>query len=63
MLTLCSCPELFGVVDNNGCGLKVFAFLKLAGVPFLHEHIFEASAAPHPNRGPQFGDALPDRAW
>jgi hypothetical protein len=34
MLTLCSCPELFGVIDNNGYGLKVFAFLKLAGVPF-----------------------------
>jgi glutathione S-transferase len=46
MLTLYSYPELFGVADNNGYGLKVFAFLKLAGVPFLHEHIFDASAAP-----------------
>jgi glutathione S-transferase len=46
MLTLYSYPELFGVADNNGYGLKVFAFLRLAGVPFKHEHIFDASAAP-----------------
>jgi glutathione S-transferase len=46
MLTLYSYPELFGVADNNGYGLKVFAFLRLAGVPFRHEHIFDASAAP-----------------
>ncbi len=46
MLTLYSYPELFGVADNNGYGLKVFAFLKLAGVPFTHEHIFDASKAP-----------------
>jgi len=46
MITLYSYPELFGVADNNGYGLKVFAFLKLAGVPFRHEHIFDASAAP-----------------
>jgi glutathione S-transferase len=46
MLTLYSYPELFGVADNNGYGLKVFAFLKLAGVPFTHEHVFDASAAP-----------------
>ena len=46
MLTLYSYPALFGVADNNGYGLKVFAFLKLAGVPFMHEHIFDASAAP-----------------
>jgi glutathione S-transferase len=46
MLTLYSYPELFGVADNNGYGLKVFALLKLAGVPFVHEHIFDASAAP-----------------
>jgi glutathione S-transferase len=37
---------LFGVADNNGYGLKVYAFLKLTGVPFVHEHIFDASAAP-----------------
>jgi len=46
MLTLYSYPPLFGVADNNGYGLKVFAFLKLAGVPFHHEHIFDASKAP-----------------
>src|SRR5689334_22136743 len=46
MLTLYSYPPLFGVADNNGYGLKVFAFLKLAGVPFVHEHLFDASAAP-----------------
>jgi glutathione S-transferase len=46
MLTLYSYPALFGVADNNGYGLKVFAFLKLAGVPFRHEHIFDASKAP-----------------
>jgi glutathione S-transferase len=46
MLTLYSYPELFGVADNNGYGLKVFAFLRLTGVPFTHEHIFDASAAP-----------------
>ena len=46
MLTLYSYPTLFGVADNNGYGLKVFAFLKLAGVPFRHEHLFDASAAP-----------------
>ena len=46
MLTLYSYPKLFGVADNNGYGLKVFAFLKLAGVPFRHEHIFDASKAP-----------------
>ncbi|MCG5234191.1 glutathione S-transferase family protein [Xanthobacter oligotrophicus] len=46
MLTLYSYPELFGVADNNGYGLKVFAYLKLAGVPFEHRHLFDASAAP-----------------
>jgi glutathione S-transferase len=46
MLTLYSYPKLFGVADNNGYGLKVFAFLKLAGVPFTHEHVFDASKAP-----------------
>jgi glutathione S-transferase len=46
MLTLYSYPELFGVADNNGYGLKVFAFLRLAGVPFTHRHIFDASKAP-----------------
>jgi glutathione S-transferase len=46
MLTLYSYPELFGVADNNGYGLKVFAFLRLASVAFRHEHIFDASSAP-----------------
>jgi glutathione S-transferase len=46
MLTLYSYPPLFGVADNNGYGLKVFAFLRLAGVLFRHEHIFDASKAP-----------------
>jgi len=46
MITLYSYPTLFGVADNNGYGLKVFAFLRLTGVPFVHEHIFDASAAP-----------------
>ncbi|CCB64292.1 glutathione S-transferase family protein [Hyphomicrobium sp. MC1] len=46
MLTLYSYPTLFGVADNNGYGLKVYTFLKLAGVPFVHEHIFDASSAP-----------------
>jgi glutathione S-transferase len=46
MLTLYSYPPLFGVADNNGYGLKVFAFLHLADVPFRHEHIFDASKAP-----------------
>lgn len=46
MITLYSYPTLFGVADNNGYGLKVFAFLRLAGLPFVHEHLFDASAAP-----------------
>jgi len=46
MITLYSYPSLFGVADNNGYGLKVFAFMQLAGLPFVHEHIFDASAAP-----------------
>jgi glutathione S-transferase len=46
MITLYSYPQLFGVADNNGYGLKVFAFMRLAGLPFVHEHIFDASAAP-----------------
>jgi len=46
MITLYSYPKLFGVADNNGYGLKVFAFMRLAGVPFQHEQILDASAAP-----------------
>src|SRR5437588_12801147 len=46
MITLYSYPELFGVADNNGYGLKVFAFLRLNGMAFKHEHVFDASAVP-----------------
>jgi len=46
MITLYSYPGLFGVADNNGYGLRVFAFLRLASLPFAHEHILDASAAP-----------------
>ncbi len=46
MLTLFSYPDLCGVADNNPFGLKVYAFLKLCGLPFRHEHIFDASKAP-----------------
>jgi glutathione S-transferase len=46
MITLYSYPTLFGVADNNGYGLKVFAFMRLVGLPFLHEHVFDPSAAP-----------------
>src|SRR6516162_1520601 len=46
MLTLYSYPTLFGIADNNGYGLKLYAFLKLTGVSFRHEHIFDASKAP-----------------
>jgi glutathione S-transferase len=47
VLTLYSWPELFGVADNNPYGLKTYAFLKLCGVPFRHEHLLNASQAPH----------------
>lgn len=46
MLTLYSYPSLFGVADNNGYGLKVFAWLRLARVPFVHQHLFDAAQAP-----------------
>ena len=46
MITLFSYPPLFGAADNNGYGLKVFAFLRLTGVPFTHQHTFDASSAP-----------------
>ena len=46
VITLYSYPSLFGVADNNGYGLKVYAFLRLTGIRFVHEHIFDASAAP-----------------
>jgi glutathione S-transferase len=46
MLTLFSYPDLYGVADNNPYGLKVFAFLKLCGLAFRHEHILDATQAP-----------------
>jgi glutathione S-transferase len=46
MIVLYSYPPLFGVADNNGYGLKIFAFLRLTRLPFVHQHIFDASAAP-----------------
>jgi glutathione S-transferase len=46
MITLYSYPELFGVADNNGYGLKVFAFMRLNGIAFRQEHLLDASAAP-----------------
>lgn len=46
MLTLYSYPDLFGVADNNPYGLKVYAFLKLCGLPFRHEHILDTAKAP-----------------
>jgi glutathione S-transferase len=46
MLTLFSHPELFGVVDNNPYGLKIFAFLKLCRLEFHHVHIIDTKAAP-----------------
>ena len=46
MVTLYSYPRLYGVADNNGYGLKVYAFLRLAGVSFRQENVFDASSAP-----------------
>jgi hypothetical protein len=65
LITLYSYPSLFGVADNNGYGLKIFAFPRLVAVmhqqfgkpastlpqnarsvPFVLEHMFDASAAP-----------------
>jgi glutathione S-transferase len=46
VITLYSYPGLFGVADNNGYGLKVYAWLKLAGIAFTHQHLLDASAAP-----------------
>ncbi|MDR5796430.1 glutathione S-transferase family protein [Caballeronia sp. LZ008] len=46
MITLYSYPQLFGLEDNNPFGLKVFAFLKLAALPFEHRHVLDTSAAP-----------------
>ena len=49
MLTLYSYPDLFGVADNNAFGLKIYAFMRLCGLDFGHQHILDTSHAP---RGP-----------
>lgn len=46
MPTLVSYPGLYGLADNNPYGLKVYAFLKLCGVAFRHEHVLDAKDAP-----------------
>jgi glutathione S-transferase len=46
MVTLFSYPGLCGVADNNPYGLKVFAFFRLCGLSFHHEHILDAKEAP-----------------
>jgi glutathione S-transferase len=46
MITLYSYPALYGLEDNNPYGLKVFAFLKLAGLPFEQRHTVDTQAAP-----------------
>jgi glutathione S-transferase len=46
MITLFSYPGLYGLEDNNPYGLKVFAFLKLCGLPFDHRHILDTKSAP-----------------
>jgi glutathione S-transferase len=46
MIALFSYPGLFGLEDNNPYGLKVFAFLKLCGLPFDHRHIVDTQSAP-----------------
>lgn len=46
MITLYSYPGLYGVADNNGYGLKVWAFLRLAGIDFRHAHVVDTAEAP-----------------
>jgi glutathione S-transferase len=46
MIVLYSYPDLFGVEDNNPYGLKIFAFLRLCGLPFEHRHILDTKLAP-----------------
>jgi hypothetical protein len=45
VLTLHSYPTLFGVADNNGYGLKVYAFLRLVGLPLRHKHVLDIGLA------------------
>jgi glutathione S-transferase len=46
MIVLYSYPGLFGLPDNNPFGLKVYTFLKLSGLPFRQEQLFDTSKAP-----------------
>jgi glutathione S-transferase len=46
MPTLYSYPDLYGVADNNPFGLKVYAFMRLCGIPFDHQHVLDTSHAP-----------------
>jgi glutathione S-transferase len=46
MLILHSYPDLFGVADNNPFGLKVYAFMRICGMEFMHRHILDVSQAP-----------------
>ncbi len=46
MPTLVSYPGLYGLADNNPYGLKVYAFLKLCGAAFRHEHVLDPTGAP-----------------
>jgi glutathione S-transferase len=53
LITLYSYPSLFGVADNNGYGLKVFAFLRLVAV--MHQRFGKpASTLPQYARGVPF---------
>ena len=42
MITLYSYPELFGVADNNGYGLKVFVFLHAGGLIYYGPDLRES---------------------
>ena len=45
VLTLHSYPTLFGVADNNGYGLKIYAFLRLVGLRLRHEQVLDIGRA------------------
>jgi hypothetical protein len=53
LITLYSYPSLFGVADNNGCGLRVFALLRLVAVK-LQQFGKPASTLPQYARGVPF---------
>jgi glutathione S-transferase len=46
MPTLYSYPDICGVADNNPFGLKVYAFMRLCGMRFDHEHVIDTKNAP-----------------